>query len=109
MWKKSGAWFFKGLPNYELPQRCCINQSIVKEYPLKPTEKPPTGIHVDESSSEEDEPDGEDEIIISKHLQKTTNLFALLLSNDKSSKSTSDESSKKSPISAYSRQTRYLH
>jgi hypothetical protein len=46
MWKKTGAWFFKGLPNYELPTKSCMHPSVVKESPVNSSQKRSTGIHI---------------------------------------------------------------
>lgn len=69
MWKKSGAWFFKGIPRYELPRRdISISKSFRRE------EKPivgrtmKLGVRLNDSSSEEDEE--EDKVDTTEVLQR---------------------------------------
>lgn len=55
MWKKTGAWFFKGIPKYELPQRAPTNRSSMRELRTRPERPPKLCMKVDDSSSDDDE------------------------------------------------------
>lgn len=55
MWKKTGAWFFKGIPKYELPQRAPTNRSSMRELRTRPERTPKMCMKVDDSSSDDDE------------------------------------------------------
>lgn len=57
MWKKSGAWFFKGIPKYELPQRTPTNRLSMRELRTRPERTPKMCMKVDDSSSDDDEDD----------------------------------------------------
>lgn len=59
MWKKTGAWFYKGIPKYEVPQRTVSVPRTPQREPV--VEKPPpksSTISCVDTSSEEDEADG---------------------------------------------------
>lgn len=57
MWKKTGAWFYKGIPKYEVPQRT-VNVRPPPREPIVSTEKPvKLRIKCVDTSSEEDEAD----------------------------------------------------
>lgn len=61
MWKKTGAWFYKGIPKYEVPQRSASVRAPQRE-PKKAVaaevEKPvKLRIKCVDTSSEEDEAD----------------------------------------------------
>lgn len=57
MWKKTGAWFYKGIPKYEVPQRAVSVRAPQRE--PKVTEDKPTKLRIQcvDTSSEEDEAD----------------------------------------------------
>lgn len=57
MWKKTGAWFFKGLPRYELPPRAPTSRSSMRELRSQPERKPKLRMSVNDSSSDDDEDD----------------------------------------------------
>lgn len=102
MWKKTGAWFFKGLPCYELPKEAILipKKSEVLPHSIKTTK---LGMQLDESSSEEDEEDSPP-----SNIGFAKNVFALKLKNSISSKYVNNESNiscSKSPVTVYSRQT----
>lgn len=57
MWKKTGAWFYKGIPKYEVPQRNVSVRAPQRE-PTANVEKPvKLRIKCVDTSSEEDEAD----------------------------------------------------
>lgn len=62
MWKKTGAWFYKSLPNYTYaPQQLHASMHELREPPAKPPEPPKKhGIRVVDSSSDEDADDAID-------------------------------------------------
>lgn len=114
IYKKTGAWFYKGLPNYDIPNR--LNGDAPcdsREQPPKVTKTTKLGMEIE--SDEDDEESARDEQKIIKNgsfgsnFLKSRNLFNLRLSTDAGSKFTFDTSisplPKKSPISPYSRQT----
>lgn len=55
MWKKTGAWFFKGIPKYELPQRAPTSRSSMRELRSRPERTPKMCMKVDDSSSDDDD------------------------------------------------------
>lgn len=55
MWKKTGAWFFKGIPRYELPQRAPSMRSSMRDFRSRPERVRKPCIRVKDSSSEDDE------------------------------------------------------
>lgn len=55
MWKKSGAWFFKGLPRYELPQRSNSTRSVQRDVKPRIIKTTKLGMQIDDSSSEEED------------------------------------------------------
>lgn len=60
MWKKTGAWFFKGIPRYEIPQRSpAAVRASVREIRVRPTEEKPVKLEIKsaDSSSEDDDED----------------------------------------------------
>lgn len=54
MWKKTGAWFFKGLPKYELPSRAPSTRSL-RELRSRPDRATRYRMTVDDSSSDDDD------------------------------------------------------
>ncbi|XP_059486498.1 rabphilin-3A isoform X2 [Neocloeon triangulifer] len=56
MWKKSGAWFFKGMPKYELPEPGSLNGRISKFFRPAPSPLQRVSIAEDCESSSEEEP-----------------------------------------------------
>lgn len=112
IYKKTGAWFYKGLPNYELPSHSNdASQSDVREASSKVAKTTKLGMEI-ESDEEEDEVVETSKIVkngsFSSALLKSRNLFNLRLSTDSGSRLTFDGSlslPKKSPITPYSRQT----
>lgn len=113
IYKKTGAWFYKGLPNYELPSHSNGDlQSDVREASSKVAKTTKLGMEI-ESDEEEDEVVGETSKIVkngsfSSALLKSRNLFNLRLSTDSGSRLTFDGNlslPKKSPNTPYSRQT----
>lgn len=56
MWKKTGAWFFKGIPRYELPARNTNTRSSMRELRSRPERINKFCMKVDDSSSEDDKP-----------------------------------------------------
>lgn len=118
MWKKSGAWFYKGLPNYELPQRDKQATAVLQQQQAPPRVIRTTklGMEIEDSSSEDeyedtvDRPNTSDNLAnaINQSVRNNRNIFNLRLSNGtSSSKITVDDSqiNKRSPITPYSRQT----
>lgn len=115
IYKKTGAWFYKGLPNYEVPNR--VNSDVKsdsREQPAKLAKTTKLGMEIE---SDEDDEDCVDAL---KEEQKPTrngsfgsaflksrNLFNLRLSTDSSSRLPVETNSlpKKSPSTPYSRQT----
>lgn len=55
MWKKTGAWFYKGIPKYEIPQRCNSTRASAREPRIRPEKPIKLGIKCVDTSSEEDE------------------------------------------------------
>lgn len=106
MWKKTGAWFYKGLPTYELPQRSNSsnnNNKIVsnKHEDDTPDKVPKTtklGMTIEESSEEE-----EVETVSRMSVRQGKSFFGLKLANGATSRNI--EEARKSPMSPYSRQT----
>jgi hypothetical protein len=120
MWKKSGAWFYKGLPNYELPQRDIKATAVLQQQQAPPRIIRTTklGMEIEESSSEDEYQDTVDRpasdmgnltnAINQISNRSNRNIFNLRLSNGtSSSKISADDSqlNKRSPITPYSRQT----
>lgn len=126
VWKKTGAWFYKGLPTYEpsktrsnSEERCQLGETPLLKKSPKLTK---LGMEID-SDEDEDEIDNakeEPKIIkngsFSSGFLRNRNLFNLRLSttdstssrltiNDNSNPASSSSIPKKSPISPYSRQT----
>lgn len=66
MWKKTGAWFYKGIPKYEIPQRCNSARASSREPRIRPEKPIKLGIKCVDTSSEEDE----EEISQADHAQK---------------------------------------
>lgn len=60
MWKKTGAWFYKGIPKYEVPQRCNSVRIASREIRLRAEKPVKMGIKCVDTSSEEDEDDETD-------------------------------------------------
>lgn len=58
MWKKTGAWFYKSLPKYELPAK--VSRSSMHELRKQPERTRKFGIRVNDSSSEDDDDDTTD-------------------------------------------------
>lgn len=115
IYKKTGAWFYKGLPNYEIPSPSHENlKHETRHASLKITKTTKLGMEIE---SDEDDEDGEaakeeHKIVkngsFSSNFLKSRNLFNLRLSTDFGSRLTFDGNSplpKKSPITPYSRQT----
>lgn len=121
IYKKTGAWFYKGLPNYEAPSRPANGESKAEtrgaEQPPKVTKTTKLGMEIE---SDEDEDDGGESVAgreeqkvvkngsFSSNFLKSRNLFNLRLSTDCVSRLTIDSTSplpKKSPVTPYSRQT----
>lgn len=114
IYKKTGAWFYKGLPNYEMPSRSGDVRFEVREQPVKVPKTTKLGMEIDSDEDDEDSPDAaRDEQKIAKNgsfsstFLKSRNLFNLRLSTDSGSRLTFDTNSlpKKSPVTPYSRQT----
>lgn len=125
MWKKSGAWFYKGIPNYELPQRSQTTiptQQMINEAPPRVIRTTKLGMELEDSSDETDDTEKLTEFsngrlndctkltsINSQNSRNTRNLYNLKLStgNSFSSKVSMDDSvlNKRSPNTPYSRQT----
>lgn len=66
MWKKTGAWFFKGIPKYELPPQrsppTTVCATTVRELRAARPEKPiKLEIKSADSSSDEDDDDNDDD------------------------------------------------
>ena len=117
IYKKTGAWFYKGLPNYEIPSHS--NEDLkheARQHLQKVTKTTKLGMEIE---SDEDDEDGsvettkEEQKIVkngsfSSNFLKSRNLFNLRLSTDFGSRLTFDGTSplpKKSPNTPYSRQT----
>lgn len=60
MWKKTGAWFFKGIPRYELPSRNTEARYPAKELRSRPERISKLSMKVSDSSSDEDDIDAPD-------------------------------------------------
>ena len=60
MWKKTGAWFYKGIPKYEIPQRCSNEKPLCRDTKAHVEKPVKLGIKCEDSSSEEDEDDEKD-------------------------------------------------
>uniref|UniRef100_A0A1B0C8V3 Putative ca2+-dependent phospholipid-binding protein synaptotagmin n=1 Tax=Lutzomyia longipalpis TaxID=7200 RepID=A0A1B0C8V3_LUTLO len=67
MWKKSGAWFFKGIPKYELPRRDTnISKSFRREEkPIVPRTMK-LGVRLNDSSSSEEDTDKVDSTLLQR-------------------------------------------
>ena len=108
IYKKTGAWFYKGLPNYEIPtHQNSDSKSEPYEQPVKIPKTTKLGMEID---SDEDEEDSRDDQKIrngsfSSNFLKNRNLFNLRLSTDSGSRLAFDTHPKKSPVTPYSRQT----
>jgi hypothetical protein len=127
LYKKTGAWFYKGLPHYELSKnRLSSVESVQLKEQLAPKKSPKTtklGMEIDSDEEEDDDdeteketPKDEGKIVkngsFSSGFLRNRNLFNLRLTTDtSSSRLTIDSNStltKKSPITPYtpnSRQT----
>lgn len=112
IYKKTGAWFYKGLPNYEIPTH--QNSDIKSETYEQPVKIPKTtklGMEIDSDEDEEDSRDDQKTRngSFSSNFLKNRNLFNLRLSTDSGSRLAFDVSNsqhpKKSPVTPYSRQT----
>lgn len=58
MWKKTGAWFYKGIPKYEVPVQRTVSVRVPQREPKVTVEKPvKLRIKCVDTSSEEDEAD----------------------------------------------------
>lgn len=114
IYKKTGAWFYKGLPNYDLPARANgdLKADSRGEQAPKLTKTTKLGMEI-ESDEDEEDGGGENQKIVkngsfSSTFLKSRNLFNLRLSTDFGSRLTFDSSTplpKKSPVTPYSRQT----
>lgn len=63
MWKKTGAWFYKSLPRYEIPPKNPATRSSMHELRPQPERTRKLGIRVNDSSSdEEDTTDGQENV-----------------------------------------------
>ncbi|CRK92213.1 CLUMA_CG005704, isoform B [Clunio marinus] len=116
--ERTGAWFYKGLPNYEIP--CSSSHELkveARNQPVKVVKTTKLGMEID---SDEDEDDGVGELMkgsdqkslingsFSNTFLKSRNLFNLRLTTDIGSKFTFESNSplpKKSPVTPFSRQT----
>lgn len=55
MWKKTGAWFYKSIPTYELPAKNpCLPTSASAEVSQKAVKTTKLGMELDDSESDED-------------------------------------------------------
>lgn len=125
VWKKTGAWFYKGLPNYEPSKTRANSEDRGQTRDTNSVKKSPKltklGMEID-SDEDEDELDAsrEDQKIVkngsfSSGFLRNRNLFNLRLSTDSTSSrlmindsinsASSSSLPKKSPITTYSRQT----
>lgn len=121
VWKKTGAWFYKGLPNYELPNHTTATNTPAIETPPRIIRTTKLGMEIEESDDDDEQDciDNSNNKNVSDYIKQGSftrsllnnkNLFNLRLTNGNnlSSRLSSDELSllpKKSPISPYSRQT----
>lgn len=123
VWKKTGAWFYKGLPNYELPNHTTATNTPAIETPPRIIRTTKLGMEIEESDDDDDDEqdciDNSNNKNVSDYIKQGSftrsllnnkNLFNLRLinGNNLSSRLSSDELSllpNKSPISPYSRQT----
>lgn len=53
MWKKTGAWFYKSLPSYEIPDKSLTLRSVSLTNNSRPERSTNRGIKVNDSSSDE--------------------------------------------------------
>jgi hypothetical protein len=123
VWKKTGAWFYKGLPNYEPSKARSKSEERCQTRDMSALKKSPKltklGMEID-SDEDEDEVDGSREEpktikngSFSSGFLRNRNLFNLRLSTDSTSSrlmindnsASSTSLPKKSPITPYSRQT----
>lgn len=102
MWKKSGAWFFKGLPRYELPQRNQITRVSQREVKPKPVKQTKLGMQIDDSSDEDEDTEHDNKNAFRIGNGSTSRYF---FNEDPQSFVNILNQNKRSPISPYSRQT----
>lgn len=118
VWKKTGAWFYKGLPNYELPKVENRGKSETFDQPKRQIRTTKLGMELESDEDEEDSVDGvKDDSKSTRNgsftssLLKSKNLFNLRLTSASATGSRlnleefSSTFTKKSPVSPYSRQT----
>lgn len=103
MWKKSGAWFFKGLPRYELPQLASSTRKSMREVKVKPVKTTKLGMQIEDSSEDEEE-EGEQDLKNSFRIGNGSS-SRYFFNDDTMLALTGGGNPKKSPISPYSRQT----
>lgn len=73
MWKKTGAWFFKGIPKYEIPpQRTSSSRQSLRDSRLREDKPVKLGIKCTDTSSEEEE-ESSTEVDSQKHSPATLN------------------------------------
>lgn len=115
IYKKTGAWFYKGLPNYELPSRSNGEaKREARDHPVKAVKTTKLGMEIDSDDDDDgaENPNEGHKIVkngsFSSSFLRSRNLFNLRLSTDLGTKFTFDLASplpKKSPVTPYSRQT----
>lgn len=115
MWKKTGAWFFKGIPKYELPARNSTTHSSMREIRARPERTAKLTIKVSSSSSSEDETDdtghapnkdkSQTNFLRRVESLRIHNGFASGSLNNVNDETNSIGSRKISPLSVFSRQT----
>lgn len=72
MWKKTGAWFFGGVPRHEAALRNTENRSSMQEQRPKPERTRKLGIRVNDSSSEDDELDNDQDTTDGRDINDAT-------------------------------------
>jgi hypothetical protein len=90
IYKKTGAWFYKGLPNYEIPIRSNGDKRCeVREQPVKIPKLTKLGMEIESDEDDDDSPDtanDEQKSVksgsFSSNFLKSRNLFNLRLSTD---------------------------
>lgn len=110
IYKKTGAWFYKGLPKFDVEyHRSGDDKKISNEErqkSLKSSKTTKLGMEIESEEEEDDEGRGGDDVKFVKSgsfgsgFLKNKNIFSLRLTT-----TDSNVTSKKSPVSPYSRQT----
>lgn len=104
MWKKTGAWFFKGIPKYELPARSTNTRSSMRELRSRPERASKHSIKVEDSSSDDEDVAKPHENTLLRRVG-SLRLHNGSLNAINSTEQTNSLTRKTSPLSLFSRQS----